>query len=62
MPNNNIIFEGDFVKDPDDGIISEVIEITDWDDSGDAELHLANGRVISSDDLTMDDILLASEI
>ena len=61
MTNQNIIFEGDYLRDTD-GSISQIINIQKWDENGDAELRLANGRVVNSIDVTMNNILLASEV
>ena len=59
---SSIIFEGDYIRDPDDGVISQVVDLANWDENGDGDCILANGRVINSRDVCMDDVLLASEV
>ncbi len=61
MANGVIVFEGDYIRDTD-GVVSKVVDIFNWDDDGDAELRLANGRVIGTKDITMEQVLLESEV
>jgi hypothetical protein len=61
MANVNIIFQGDYIRDTD-GVISQVVDLANWDEIGDGDCILANGRVINSRDISMDDVLLESEV
>lgn len=57
-----IIFEGDFIRDREHGGASRVEYIDNWDENGDACLHLENGRCINSKDVKIEDVLLESEV
>ena len=57
----SIIFEGDYIRDTD-GVISKVIEFSNYDQNGDADCILENGRVINSAEVAMDDVFLESEV
>jgi hypothetical protein len=56
-----IVYEGDYIRDID-GSISKVVHISDWDDNGDAICHLANGSVVNSADVQIENVLLESEV
>ena len=56
-----IIYEGDYIRDVD-GVVSKVKHIQNWDDEGDADVYLENGRVINSRDVTDEMVLLESEV
>jgi hypothetical protein len=61
MSNDVIIFEGDYIRDTD-GAVSKVIDIRNWDDNGDADVFLENGRTLNSKDITLENVLLESEV
>ena len=59
MTTNAIIFEGDYIRDTD-GTVSKVI--CNWDDNGDADVFLENGRTLNSAHVKIEDIFLESEV
>jgi hypothetical protein len=61
MTSNAIIFEGDYIRDTD-GAVSKVINIDNWDDNGDADVFLENGRTLNSKDIKIENVLLESEV
>jgi hypothetical protein len=62
MSDGVIVFEGDYIRDRVDGVISKVIDIQNWNEDGDADLFLENGRVINSTLVQLEDIFLESEV
>ncbi len=56
-----IVFEGDYIRDID-GVVSQIVEFSHYDENGDACCHLANGRVVHTRDLTIDQVLCESEV
>ena len=56
-----IVFEGDYIRDTD-GVVAEVVAMCNWDENGDADISLANGRCIHTSDITIDMVLCESEI
>jgi len=61
MSTNVIIFEGDYIRDTD-GAVSKVINIHNWDDNGDADVFLENGRTLNSKDISIENVMLESEV
>ena len=43
------------------GVVSEIIDIINWDDVGDADCFMENGRIINSRDMLIENILLGRE-
>ena len=61
MSTNVIIFEGDYIRDTD-GAVSKVTNIRNLDDNGDADVFLENGRTLNSKDISIENVMLESEV